>query len=147
MKKDELIIELRNALLKIIEQLRMHIWQMCLVAGAISAFLMPLYASKDFSLVQHTFIALSLASFLFSILVGFLYTAFKLTNDQRNINSMKYCLEEEDIERGEKLVKKISMPIEKQNAPDIASWSVDILFSLGVIFLLIAIVITEWAKI
>lgn len=142
--ENKLITELRDALIKIIEQLRMHIWQMCLVAGAIAAFLMPLYASPNFSQSQHAFLALSLVSFLLCILIGFLHVSFKLTDDQRNLNTMKYCLENKDFKRSEKLLKKIRKPIEEQNSIDIISWFVDILFAAGVMFLITAIILTEY---
>jgi|GEM_PF-3711373 len=139
----DLIPELRQVSSKLIEQIRIHIQQMCIIAGVISAFLMPLYASNNFSDTQHTYIALSLASFLVSILIGCLYVSIKLSNDQKGINKLRDIIETNNLEGAESFEKKHTLSPKEENSPDIISWFVDILFCLGIIFLIAVLIITE----
>ena len=143
LQRENLLSQLKQLSIKLIEHGRTHLLQLCIIAGAIAAFLMPLYASDKFSLLQHTFIALSIVCFLFSILIGCMRLSFIILRDQRDIHTMKDAVEKNSKEESIKYLRDHYRTLKQLNAIDLYTLFVDILFSLGIIFLVIAIMTTE----
>ena len=139
----EIIPKLKVLSEKLIDQSRNHLLQICLISGVISAFLLPLYISKDFSLIQHLFIVLSLVCFLLSILVGMLYISYKLTKEQRNVLEMMDIIEKEDKEKAANFHKEHDKSLSWRKSIDIKSSLADILFAGGIIFLIVTIFLNE----
>ena len=142
----DIIPKFKSILEKLIFEQRSQMIQICLISGAIAAFLMPVYISKDFPLSQHVLIALALVCFLLTILISSLYLSFKILDEQRKFVEMIDILESDDAVRADKFCKKMSKPLKWKKSIDTKTLMVDILFSLGLICLILSIVLFEINK-
>ncbi len=141
--KTDKLKELKELDIKLIEKGREHVQQLCIISGALAAFLMPVYASKNFSLFQHTFITMSLCCFLISILVGLMWLSRKILEEQRAIAILIHILKTNDAKAAKEFDEKHNKSLEYRNSVDIKTLLVDILFSLGITFLIVAIICAE----
>jgi len=137
----DLVPKLKSLAEKFSDQSRNHLLQLCLISGALSAFSMPLYISENFSPIQHVFIALSLVCFLLSIVIGILYLSFAISDEHRNTLEMIDIMEREDKKRADEFIEKHDKPLGIKKSIDLKTLLVDILFALGILFLISVIFI------
>src|SRR5205809_477983 len=90
--------ELREWTAENIRHYRTHVQQISILAGAIAAFLMPVYASQT-STIQRSLVAISIVMLLLCILIGMLHLWQIITSEAIDLKDMRISVEEKDEER------------------------------------------------
>lgn len=134
------LIDLRKENLK---GIRSHLYQTLLLSGAMAAFLMPVYASSV-SDIQKLFIPLSITSFLIAIALGTLHLSRVLRDENRWLAAMQCAVEENDLEAYRRAAIRSDVSTKKKRTGGFCSVLVDILFAMGCLFLIAAIILRQF---
>ena len=133
--------EIREVTGKSIQDHRSHLHHLCLLAGAMAAFSMPVYASSLLSELSHGFIAIAISSLLLCILVAMWRQGSTLEHEWRNLRDMRLAIEEQDEKRTKEYQARRDAYNNRQKHPDILGPMIRILFSIGILFLIITMII------
>ena len=96
---EEFLRELRDSSRQNIAHKRTLVQQVSIIAGAITAFLIPVYVSDRIQPLQHSLVSISIVMLLMCILIGIIYLWQILENESIDLKDMRISIEEKDIER------------------------------------------------
>jgi len=139
-KITQLVAAVRHARMENITHTRTHAHHVFLLSGAISAFLMSVYASTTLTSLQHAFVSVALACFLLSILLGVCNLSYVLHRESRSLGELQDALERRDTDiltRREEEDRRR----DKISKFDILGTMIDVLFAGGVLLLLAMIAV------
>ena len=105
---------------------------MFLLAGGISAFLMPVYASPNLTPIQFAFVSTSLACFLLCILLGVGNLSYVLHKERLDLRKRHLSMQSPAAFLSYEAERKPT----DDSKPDILGTLIDVLFACGVLALL-----------
>jgi hypothetical protein len=143
---ETLLKEVRELTVKNLSQRRVQVQQECVLAGAIAAFLMPVYTSASLFSVQHTLIALAIVCFLLCILTGMWQLGIVLSREANDLGDMRISLEERDRERAQKYIARSNKRRKRRDDPDVVGFCVHALFIGAILFLVSALILGEYGS-
>ena len=87
--------ELREFTAENIKHYRMHTQHISILAGAIAALLMPVYASQSTATIQRSLVAISIVMLLLCILIGMFHLWQIITSEAINLKDMRISIRRE----------------------------------------------------
>ena len=129
--------ELRELTAENIKHYRTHIQQISILAGAIAAFLMPVYASQSTTTIQRSLVAISIVMLLICILIGMLHLWQIITGEAIDLKDMLISIEEKDEGRKKKYDERKEKRLKRRDKPDFVNIAIHLLF-FGAILVLVA---------
>lgn len=142
--KKEVLQGLRDLSVRSISEERSLSMQVCIIAGAIAAFSMPLYASPTLSFGQHALVGLAIASLLSCILLGVWELQVVLRSGQRELRMRLAILEDDDYTMWKQFKKERERVLSRKQKPNVVGLTFLALFTAGIILLLAALVCNQW---
>ncbi len=139
----EFLEELRKWTGENIAHQRTHLQQICIIAGAIAAFLMPVYFSERIPDLQHSLVSISIVMLLLCIVIGMISLWQILTTEAIDLKDMRISIEEMDEERKRRYDERKEKRLKRRDQPDIVNLSVHLLFAGAIATLVLSIVIGE----
>ena len=136
--------ELRQWTAENVKHQRTHVQQICILAGAIAAFLMPVYGSQVNTPLQRSLIAISIVMLLLCIFLGMLHLWQIITNEAIDLKDMRISIEEKDEERKKKYDDRKEKRVKRRDQPDIVNIAIHLLFSGALLVLIAGFVIGEY---
>lgn len=136
--------ELRELTAENIRHYRTHIQQISIIAGAIAAFLMPIYASQSTTSIQRSLVAVSIVMLLLCILIGMLHLWQIITSEAIDLKDMRISIEEKDEGRKEKYEERKVKRLKRRDEPDVVNIAIHLLFSGAILVLVAAFVLGEY---
>lgn len=127
-----------------IQARRTHLHQVCIIAGAIAAFSMPVYALQSLPALQHSFVAIGIVAFLICIFLGMWRMNATLETEAKDLRDMRLSLEENDRTKYEAYVARREIHQKRWKHPDILGPVIAVLFSGGILCLIVALVLGEY---
>ncbi len=136
--------ELRELTTENIRHYRTHVQQLSILAGAIAAFLMPVYASQAATTVQRSLVATSIVMLLLCILIGMLHLWQIIMSEAIDLKDMRISIEEKDEERKKQYDERKKKRLERRDKPDIVNIAIHVLFSGAIVLLVASFVLGEY---
>jgi hypothetical protein len=135
--------ELREWTAENIRHYRTHVQQISILAGAIAAFLMPVYASQT-STIQRSLVAISIVMLLLCILIGMLHLWQIITSEAIDLKDMRISVEEKDEERKKRYDERKEKRLKRRDQPDLVNVAIHLLFSGAILVLVTGFVFGEY---
>lgn len=135
--------ELREWSAENIRHYRTHVQQISILAGAIAAFLMPVYASQT-STIQRSLVAISIVMLLLCILMGMLHLWQIITSEAIDLKDMRISIEEKDEERKKRYDERKEKRLKRRDQPDLVNVAIHLLFSGAILVLITGFVFGEY---
>src|SRR6266704_730537 len=136
--------DLQELTVENVKHFRTHVQQVSILAGAIAAFLMPVYASQATTTIQRSLVAISIVMLLLCILIGMLYLWQIITSEALDLKDMRICLDEKDEERKKKYDERKEKRLKRRDKPDVVNITIHLLFSGAILVLVGGFVLGEY---
>lgn len=139
----ELIDKIRSCRMENITQTRSYANQVFVLAGAISAFLMPVFFLSNLSPWQHTCLTFALILLLGSIIFGVVFLSIVLGQEAKFLAIIQESLEEKKPEIYFEIQKQIKQH-KYRRAHDLQDGILLGLFTVGVFLIMLGLVFGAW---